>query len=146
MKSNLENLNPNNKTMDTWEKFAKAFNYFSKQMGKKIKTYGLTQPQFSVIEALGNLGSMKIGELNNNMIFNGGNMTLVLDQLEKQDYIRRTNSPSDRRAIIIELTDQGHKLFSDIYPDHTEHVLSLMNRLSEEEQFAFSDLLSRLID
>ena len=143
MKTSLKNTASKNGAMETWELLARVFNLFDKQTATKIKTLGLTQPQFSIIEALGNLGSMKIGELNTNMIFNGGNMTLVLDQLEDKDYIRRTNSKTDRRAIIIELTDKGHDLFSKTYPVHSENIEELMGRLNSKEQKDLSSLLSK---
>ncbi len=87
---------------------------------------------------------MKIGELNNSMVYNGGNMTLVLDQLEKMSYIRRTNSPTDRRAIIIELTDAGFELFNDVYPDHAENIKDKFTRLSSYEQDTLKTLLLKL--
>lgn len=145
MKEALKHLDYKNTPLDTWEKFAKAFNIFDTHTAKKIKELGLTQPQFSIIEALGNLGSMKIGELNSNMIFNGGNMTLVLDQLEKKGVIKRTNSKTDRRAIIIELTDAGHDLFNSIYPIHVESIEKLMSRLSEQDQIELGKILSKFL-
>lgn len=132
------------KILETWEKLAKVFNDFSKHNAKKIKSYGLTLPQFSIIETLGNLGSMKIGALNSSMIYNGGNMTLVLDQLESMNYTRRTNSPTDRRAIIIELTNDGFKLFNDIYPNHANNIKDRFAKLSINEQKELNKLLTKL--
>jgi MarR family 2-MHQ and catechol resistance regulon transcriptional repressor len=87
---------------------------------------------------------MKIGELNNSMIYNGGNMTLVLDQLEKMNFTRRTNSPNDRRAIIIELTEEGFKLFNEIYPDHAGNIKERFSKLSVKEQKDLDMLLAKL--
>ncbi len=145
MKNSLKKTASKNEAMETWELFARVFNLFDKQTAVKIKSLGLTQPQFSIIEALGNLGSMKIGELNNSMIFNGGNMTLVLDQLETKGYIKRTNSKTDRRAIIIELTEKGYNLFSKTYPVHSENIEELMGRLNSKEQKELSNLLSKFL-
>lgn len=144
MKNSIIETEETKKALETWEKLARVFNDFSKDNAKKIKAYGLTLPQFSIIETLGNLGSMKIGELNNSMIYNGGNMTLVLDQLEKMKYTRRTNSPTDRRAIIIELTDEGFKLFNKIYPDHAITIGERFARLNASEQIELETLLTRL--
>ncbi|PKL87297.1 MAG: MarR family transcriptional regulator [Ignavibacteriae bacterium HGW-Ignavibacteriae-2] len=135
-----------NKSLETWETFARAFNELNKTNSKIIKQLGLTQPQFSVIETLGNLGPMKIGRLNSNMLYNGGNMTIVLDQLENSKLIRRINSPTDRRAIIIELTEDGQKLFNGMYPNHASHIGKMMGRLSENEQSELNNLLKKLLN
>lgn len=135
-----------NKSLETWETFARAFNELNKLSSKIIKQIGLTQPQFSVIETLGHLGSMKIGMLNSKMLFNGGNMTIVLDQLENSNLIRRKNSPTDRRAIIVELTDEGHRLFNKAYPNHAGHINNIMSRLSGKEQNELNELLKKLLN
>jgi MarR family 2-MHQ and catechol resistance regulon transcriptional repressor len=144
MKNSITDTKETKKALETWEKLARVFNDFSKHNARKIKGYGLTLPQFSILETLGNLGSMKIGELNNSMIYNGGNMTLVLDQLELMNYTRRTNSPTDRRAIIIELTDEGYKLFNEIYPKHAKNIKERFLKLNSSEQKNLSDLLAKL--
>ena len=144
MKNSIIDSEETKSALETWEKLAKVFNDFSKLNAKKIKSFGLTLPQFSIIETLGNFGSMKIGELNNLMIYNGGNMTLVLDQLEKMNYTRRTNSPTDRRAILIELTDEGFKLFNEIYPQHATSLKEKFVTLSVKEQKDLDGLLAKL--
>jgi len=146
MKNSIIDSEETKKALETWEKLAGVFNDFSRHNAKNIKSYGLTLPQFSIIETLGNLGSMKIGELNNSMIYNGGNMTLVLDQLESMKYTRRTNSPTDRRAIIIELTDEGYKLFNEIYPKHAVNMKERFMKLNNSEQKDLSKLLTKLAE
>ena len=46
-----------------WVKLARAANTMSILTIRDIATYGLTESQFGVIEALGHLGPMKVGEL-----------------------------------------------------------------------------------
>jgi MarR family 2-MHQ and catechol resistance regulon transcriptional repressor len=104
----------------------------------------LTYPQFSIIETLGHLGPMKISDLYNKMLYNGGNMTIVLDQLEGKDILRRINSKEDRRAILIELTEKGNKLYREICPENAKHVSKLMSVLSEDELNNLGNLLKKL--
>ena len=73
--------------LTTWVKLARAFSSFNKRSIESIRTFGLTQPQFAVIEIIGHLGPLKVGEICNKMLVSGGNMTLVLDNIEKLGFI-----------------------------------------------------------
>ena len=78
------------------------------------------------------------------MLVSGGNMTLVLDNIEKLGYIERMHSKEDRRAILIQLTTQGKNLFDEVFKNHAEHVTKLMSVLSVEEQKTLGELLKKL--
>lgn len=130
--------------LTTWVKLARASSIFGKKSAENIKSFGLTQPQFAVIEALGHLGPMKVGELCNKMLVSGGNMTLVLDNIEKLGFIERVHSVDDRRAINIQLTQKGFELFDKIFIKHAEHITSLMSVLTAEEQRTMGELLKKL--
>ena len=130
--------------LTTWVKLARAFASFNKRSTDNIRTFGLTQPQFSVIEALGHLGPLKVGEICGKMLVSGGNMTLVLDNIEKLGYIERIHSKEDRRAINVQLTRQGQEIFDKIFSSHAEHISKLMSVLTIEEQKLLGDLLKKL--
>jgi len=130
--------------LTTWVKLARAFASFNKKSSENIRNFGLTQPQFAVIETLGHLGPLKVGEICNKMLVSGGNMTLVLDNIEKLGYIERVHSKEDRRAINVQLTKQGQELFDKIFALHAEHVTKLMSVLNPEEQKTLGDLLKKL--
>ena len=128
----------------TWVKLARAFSSFNKRSIESIRLFGLTQPQFAVIEIIGHLGPLKVGEICKKMLVSGGNMTLVLDNIEKLGFIERVHSLEDRRAILIQLTQKGKDLFDDVFKNHAEHVTKLMSVLSVEEQKTLGALLKKL--
>ncbi|MFH0879598.1 MAG: flagellar hook capping FlgD N-terminal domain-containing protein, partial [Lentisphaerota bacterium] len=53
--------------------------------------------QFSALECLGHLGPMMIGELTRKQLVSGGNMTVVVDNLEKEGLVKRVVNAKDRR-------------------------------------------------
>ena len=130
--------------LTTWVKLARAYNSFNKKSIENIRKFKLTQPQFAVIEILGHLGPLKVGELCNKMFVTGGNMTLVLDNIEKLGYLERIQCKEDRRAILIQLTPQGKILFDQVFKHHAEHIIKLMSVLSANEQKLLGDLLKKL--
>jgi MarR family 2-MHQ and catechol resistance regulon transcriptional repressor len=68
------------------------------------------------------------------MLVSGGNMTLVLDNIEKLGFIERVHSKEDRRAISVQLTKQGQELFDNIFRNHAEHISKLMAVLTADEK------------
>lgn len=130
--------------LSMWVKLARAYATFNRETVKDIRRYGLTQPQFGALECLGHLGPMTIGELSRKMLVSGGNMTCVVDNLEKEGLVRRQHSDEDRRAVIVTLTEKGTALFQDIFPQHAEYIRQLATALSDDEQVELSRLLKKL--
>ncbi len=127
-----------------WVTLARAYATFNRHTIQQIRTFGLTQPQFGAIEALGHLGPMLIGDLSRKMLVSGGNMTCVIDNLEKEGLVVRAHSEEDRRAVIVSLTEKGRELFERMFPDHARHVAELASVLSEGEQEQLARLLKKL--
>lgn len=127
-----------------WVKLARASSTFGHLTNLDIQRYGLTQPQFSVIEALGHLGPMKMGSFCSKMLTSGGNITVVIDNLEKDGLVERIPFPKDRRATTVRLTSKGEKLFHDIFSKHAQFVTKIASVLNEDEQIQLSALLKKL--
>lgn len=127
-----------------WVKLARASATFAKLSQTDISRYGLTGPQFSVVEALGHLGPMPIGELGRKMLASGGNMTVVVDNLQRAGLVDRSHDRDDRRAIVVDLTPKGRKLFRDIFPRHAQFIASMSSVLTEREQTELARLLKKL--
>lgn len=131
-------------SLKTWVKLARSFNTINKVVNEEINTYGVTPSQFGVLEALYHLGDMPIGKLGEKILVTGGNMTVILDNLEKQGYIERIKSPTDRRSLFIKLTEKGRTLIEQVFPGHKLFVAEIISVLTEEEQIVLGSLLKKL--
>lgn len=130
--------------LSLWVKLNRAAASFSKKAADQIQTTGLTQSQFGVIEALGHLGEMTMCEISRKMLVSSGNMTVVVDNLEKQGLVERVRSKEDRRTIRINLTPAGKQVFERIFPAHAAYVTRLASALSPKEQQTLAALLKKL--
>jgi MarR family 2-MHQ and catechol resistance regulon transcriptional repressor len=130
--------------LSLWVKLARASDTMSALTVKDIARYGLTEAQFGVLESLGHLGPMKVGQLCEKNLRTGGNMTVVVDNLVRIGLVERMQAPDDRRAYIVKLTDKGKKLFDKIFIRHARYVSELVHSvLSENEITQLSDLLKK---
>jgi MarR family 2-MHQ and catechol resistance regulon transcriptional repressor len=130
--------------LSMWVKLARASATFGKLTEEHIRTFGLTEPQFGALECLGHLGPMTIGQLCKKQLVSGGNMTVVVDNLEKEGLVERVPSKEDRRSILVRLTDKGEKLFNEIFAQHAQRVAKLASVLTEDEQEELGRLLKKL--
>jgi len=132
------------RALDMWVKLARAYATFNKATVKDIRRYGLTQPQFGTLECIGHLGPMTIGDLSRKMLVSGGNMTCVVDNLEKEGLVVRRHSEEDRRSVIVALTEKGTELFERIFPQHADFITQTAAVLNEDEQEDLARLLKKL--
>lgn len=110
----------------------------------RVAQYGLTTPQFGVLEALHHLGPLSLGELADKLLVTGGNITYVMDRLEEQGLVTRERSSADRRVVKAQLTEAGTLLVTEVFPGHAAAVAELAGALEPAEQEALRGLLKRL--
>ena len=130
--------------LDTMIKLTRAVNSFEARVFSHGTLGDLTTSQFGVLEALYHLGPMCQGELSQKLLKSTGNMTLVIDNLEKHGLVRRERSVEDRRMISVVLTPTGHELIERIFPQHVAVIVKEMGVLTAEEQRTLGDLLRKL--
>ena len=73
-----------------------------------------------------------------------GSMTSLLDTLERRGLIRRQAHPSDRRRLLVELTDEGEALVDAFLPEIVAAQTALAAGLSEADRAAAVHLSERL--
>jgi MarR family 2-MHQ and catechol resistance regulon transcriptional repressor len=94
---------------------------------------GLTITQFGVLEALHHIGPLCQSELAEKLLKSGGNLTLVVDNLEKAALVRRERDPADRRFVVVRLTGKGQTFIAALFPKVVANVTREMSALSGTE-------------
>ena len=130
--------------LDTFIKFTRASNALQSRLFQCEIIEDLTQSQFGVLETLYHLGPLCQGEVSSKLLTSTGNMTLVLDNLEKRDLVRRVREQSDRRTVRIYLTDKGKELIERIFPAIASEITKEFGVLSVEEQETLGRLCRKL--
>jgi len=131
-------------TLKMWLKFIRAYSTYNKRAAEHIKNYGITLSQLWVIECLGHSGPLIMGELCKKTFLSAGNMTFVVDGLEKAGIAERIYTEDDRRSILVRLTPKGQKIYAEAFSSHAEYLSKLASILTPEEQTEFARLLKKL--
>jgi len=104
----------------------------------------LTITQFGVLEALHHIGPLCQSELAQKLLKSGGNLTLVVDNLEKAGYVQRERDPADRRFVVVKLTPKGQTFIAALFPKVVANVTREMAILSATEISDIGRLLKKI--
>jgi len=130
--------------MDTsWEKnsdihlqiiLQKAVKSINNKIGKDFKEKGITVSQFSVLDVLYTKGEMRVCELIEKALSTSGNITVVIKNMEQKGWLYKKTCPTDKRAFLVGLTNEGKKLFETLLPEHRNEIKNTYSILSSEEK------------
>jgi DNA-binding MarR family transcriptional regulator len=68
-----------------------------------------------------------------------------LDALEKRGFVRRLPSPTDRRKVIVELTEEGRQAWRRTFDPQTNEEARVLATLDPDEQEQFNGMLRRMM-
>ncbi len=84
--------------------------------------WNLSPSQFNVLNLLGEEpGGLTQSDLSRQLLMHRSNVTGLVDRLEARQLVERRDTPNDRRAYRVVLTDQGQRLVRAILP-HFYHA------------------------
>jgi MarR family transcriptional regulator, 2-MHQ and catechol-resistance regulon repressor len=130
--------------LDTFIKVTRAVNALEHRLYQSEVINPLTSTQFGVLETLYHLGPLCQGELSEKLLKSSGNVTLVLDNLEKQGWIERIRQSDDRRKIMIHLTPAGKDLILPLFPRVAAEIEQIFSALTPQEQQSLGELTKKL--
>ncbi len=130
--------------LDAFIKFTRANSSLETRLLAGGSLGELTLTQFGVLETLYHLGPLCQGELSHKLLKSTGNMTLVIDNLEKHALVRRVRSVDDRRMVHVELTELGKARIEEVLPAQIATIVQQMSVLSPQELSDLSYLCKKL--
>jgi MarR family 2-MHQ and catechol resistance regulon transcriptional repressor len=132
------------RALNTYIKLMRASDSVTARLNSLFTVEELTISQFGVLEALLHLGPMCQRELGQKILKSSGNITMVVDNLEKQGLVIRQREGEDRRFVTVYLTEEGSRLIGEIFPRHVEAIVEEMSILTSAEQEELGRLCRKL--
>ena len=123
---------------------SRTMQVINRKQSRLINEYGLTMPQFGVLEALYHKGPLCINDIIEKTLSTSGNMTVVIENLRKDKYIEKKKDEIDQRKYIISLTQKGKMIIEEIFPTHLENLTKMLSKLEKLEKKELLKLLKKL--
>lgn len=128
------------KALSVYTKLMRAAESVTGRTNRAMAASDLSISQFGVLEALFHKGPLCQRDIAVKILKSTGNITMVIDNLEKRGLVRRERGLEDRRYITIYLTDAGQQLIAEVFPRVMAAIVEEIGILELTEQ----DELGRL--
>ena len=121
--------------LDTFIKLIRSGDSLSSGIKLILAKNSLTESQFNVLDALYHLGHLTQKEIGKKLLKSGGNITLVVDNLEKLGLVERRRGEKDRRTFTIHLKGKGKDKIKSVLPGIVKFITDEMNILTSTQQY-----------
>lgn len=130
--------------LNSYIKLVRAFESISSRLYIKFAKEDLTESQFYMLDALYYLGSMNQKELGKKISRSEGNITMVVNNLEKRRLIKKKQSAEDKRVYIITLKTKGKELYEKVFPRFLKAIAADFEGINESELVEFQKVCKRI--
>lgn len=134
MGTRYEGTKKEQQALDSFIKLVRAAQSVSGRVESHLSEIGLSVSQFGALEALHHLGPLNQKTLAAKILKSTGNITMVVDNLEKRGLAERVRGEDDRRHYSVRITGKGRELIRSFFPGHVARIVEEMGRLSRAEQ------------
>jgi MarR family transcriptional regulator, 2-MHQ and catechol-resistance regulon repressor len=132
------------RALDAYIKLTRATSSVGARLSPGLARAGLTSTQLGVLEALLHLGPLGQRVLGDKLLMSGGNITTVIDNLERRGLVRRERRGDDRRNVTVHLTPRGRGLIAGVFPAHVRAIVDAFSALTAAEQETLGRLAKKL--
>ncbi|KAB0301311.1 MarR family transcriptional regulator [Vibrio fortis] len=109
-----------------------------------VKETGYSLAQVHTIEVLGVHGALRMKELSEKLGITTGTLTVQIEKLVKAELVKRCEHPTDRRAIVVDLTPAGQAIHTQHNQLHLDLVNDLTSGISSEETQVLTACLEKM--
>ena len=134
--------------MATWTRFLKAHSAISRRLERDLADgHSLTLSDYDVLLQLWRAPDRRLRpvEISKAVLLTRSGITRLVQGLEREGLVERTDCPDDARGFLVALTAAGAELVQKARATHLAGVSELFSsRYSDEETAQLMDLLERL--
>ena len=111
-----------------------------------LAPWDITPAHLRALRTLKRHGTMRLSELSDHLHIAPRSTTEVVDALESRGLVRRQADPGDRRATLVELTEQGTGVLDAIRAARGTEAERVFGRLSPADRGHLARILRKLRD
>jgi MarR family 2-MHQ and catechol resistance regulon transcriptional repressor len=135
---------PSNLPLNSYTKLMRAAESVTSRVVRTMTEFELTISQFGVLEALLHRGPLCQRDIAAKILKSSGNITLVIDNLEKRGLVKRQRDSVDRRYFTVSLTATGIELITGAFARVEAAIVTEMGVLTAGEQETLGRLCRKL--
>jgi DNA-binding MarR family transcriptional regulator len=114
------------------------------RLSNELSQGKITIPQYHILYYLFHKGDATMHEVAEHLFVSPAAVTGLVDKLVRMDFVCREFSSSDRRVIIVALTEKGKKVISKIKNQTGRLFLRIFKKLSAQEKRVFFKVTEKM--
>lgn len=111
-----------------------------------LEPWNVSPHEYRALRAATDIAPARLSDLAERLRIANRSVTEVVDSLESKGLARREPSPTDRRAVVVTLTETGERMVAEIAQARAAAGVAFLEPLSEDERATLGALLTRLVD
>src|SRR5499426_235032 len=135
---------PEPDTVQLMEQFRAIAHASHNQTNARMSAAGLSLARFRVLQALASGGRLRMNELSAALGVVPRTVTTIIDALENDRLVARLADPADRRATLLEITQDGHRQLRRLRALHDAAAAELFEVLTPTEKQQLASILRHL--
>lgn len=132
------------RALDAFTKLMRSAAAVRARLEPRLLDAGLTPSRFGILEALLHLGPLNQRDLAAKLLVTKGNVSVVVDHLERAGLVRRRHDPADARRAVVRLTRRGRRLIERVFPIVVAAIVDDFSLLDGREQTSLARLCRKL--
>src|ERR1700751_3872983 len=126
-----------------WLIVMKAYQSMAVYAGRSFQDSGVGDSDFRVLEALLHKGPLPVNAIGPKVFLTPGSISTAVDRLYERGLVSRTESGTDRRVRVVDLTPKGRDLITAIFSVHAKDMERLVELLTRTERLQLVNALKR---
>ena len=125
---------------------AACYGLAEKRMAEALAPLGLSTVKMNalmLVKHTGGAEGVSQVDLARKMIVSAGNITRLIDRLEKEGLVSRVPKAGDRRVKVLKITKKGSDLMTQAWPIHKKEVEKIVSLVHEKEVKVASHILNQ---
>lgn len=126
-----------------WTALSRSQQGIYREVLRVFKDHNLSAGQFAVLEVLYHKEPLSVGDIIEKILITGGNITVVIQNLEKKGLLTQRVDHEDSRKKVIEITKEGIRVLEGAFKVHLDKINEILDVYSEEEKKTLFKLLRK---
>ena len=111
-----------------------------------LKEYKLSKIQFIALQWVNDSSGITIGQVAKNLDLAYSTTTDIIDRLEKNGFVRRERSETDKRLVQVNIEPTGLELIERVIEKRIEFIEEITQDLDLNEKELLTKLLEKMMD
>jgi DNA-binding MarR family transcriptional regulator len=127
-------------------RFFNALKVFKKKIDLRDEIYNLTIGQMEILHFIKNKKHVPMKDIADFLAITPPSATSLINNLVLNDIVERSYDKSDRRMILLSITEKGQKIFEKAKKERSAVFEKILSNLNEEEKNSLLSILKKMQD